>query len=192
MEDGPGAQPHPFNATISDGELELKYFDVTDIETIVPRNATYTLVYNRMGHTVMYQFQMSLFEDEPVEFEFYALNISTVLPRVRPYLLGKEVGEDINLSWEFFEDTNTLIFDIDGHKKVLVGAWIKLPPEEPNYVLGYYKRDGIEPDYSEVPECWDKTGDKGLKISLKMKPMVDLGLFSSSHIEATILSSLNL
>ena len=167
----PEGESYPFDLTISDGTWRKEFKNVTYVETEVPCDATYTMTYNWQGHFEMYQFTIDyLSPGDCIESEFYAIDIPTVVPRAKPYLLGKEVGAIVNLSWH--TESGMLIYDVQVGplgKGALVGSWIKQPklyPEPSSYVKSFQVVDN---DTLTVDSCnnvddmdWD---DKSLYLS---------------------------
>jgi hypothetical protein len=122
----PDGDPYPFDVIISDGEYVQEFNNVTYIDANVSTNITLSLVYFGYHFSNMYECRLSLAPYKIYEFEFYALNESSVLGRVQPYLSGKEIGTTVNLTWHYFTNNNTLIYNVKTdplQKYVFVTTW---------------------------------------------------------------------
>jgi outer membrane protein assembly factor BamB len=186
-------EPHRFNVIISDGEWVQKFDNVTYIEKEVPENFTFTAMYNFGTYYNMYEFLLSLSPGESKEFEFYAINPDSAIGRVKPYLVGKEVGTIVNLTSEYFD--STLTYTVEGepsHKCVFVDTWIQAPTDPcsgPRYVCTWAKYNG---ELQAISACdntdgFDPSANGGLgkitedlpkKISLRSAATISYG-FSS-------------
>jgi len=100
-------------AIISDGEEVQVFENVTDISAVVPDEFTFTAVYHVASHSNMFEIPLTLNAGESLDLEIYAVDPNTVLARVRPYLVGKEVGITVNLLWSYSEEDNTLIYTVE-------------------------------------------------------------------------------
>ena len=134
----PEGDPWPFDVIISDGNWVQRFDSVTYIETTVPDTFTFTYVWNWPPYHTMNQVPLTFAPGEVREFEVYAINRTTVQPRVRPYIFFKEVNANETLSWGWDSLANTLNWSVsmDSGKIVDLGVWIDdALLTYPNYVL---------------------------------------------------------
>lgn len=169
---GPEGEPYPFDRVIvSNGTYRKEFTNLAYIETEVPERATYTFSY-RLGNWESYRnFDMSFEAGEVREFEFYAVNLSDLEPRVRPYLLSQEVGCNASLSYTWNPDAARLDWTVSGQtgKYVSIGVvfgtadllpgdsyWaIPYDPHQPVYCDEYdvHKSALAPPDGGGEPIC---------------------------------------
>jgi hypothetical protein len=124
----PEGEPYPFDVIISDGTWRKEWPSVTYIETEVPVEDTseYTLTYSYDvgNYREFNEVPLSLSPGEIKELEFYAIDLRTAEPRIRPYLYFQEVGASANLTWNWDSVTNTLEWNVSANpgKMVDIGA----------------------------------------------------------------------
>jgi hypothetical protein len=134
----PEGEPYPFDVIISDGIWRQEFKNVTDIETEVPCDATYTCVYRRGGWEFNRNFNITLQPGEVREFEFYAHNLLQIEVRTRPYIFFQEVGADASLYWEWNPETGNLTWTLSGEPEKYVSLMLGIDDdasEPPNYAL---------------------------------------------------------
>jgi hypothetical protein len=142
----PDGNPYPFDLIISDGERVQEFNNITNIATEVPRNITFSIAYSGYNYRNMYECCLSLSPFKVYEFEFYALNESSVLGRVQPYISGKQVGATVNLTWEYNTTNNTLIYKVQTD-----------PPDKYAFVTTWFQAAS---DYGRINETWIVTEAK--------------------------------
>lgn len=97
---------------ISDGEDIQVFENENNISAVVPEEFTLTTVYHVGSHHNSFEIPLTLTSGETLDLEIYAVDPNTVLSRVRPYLVGKEVGTTVNLEWVYSAEDNTLEYTV--------------------------------------------------------------------------------
>ena len=175
----PEGEPYPFDVIISDGTWRKEWKNVTCVETEVPTEFTFAAVYTFDTHHELYEFSFSLSPGEIKEFEFYAINPYTVLGRIRPYLIGKEVGITVNLTWQYFDNTLTYTVQTEpSGKYVFVDTWIQTVTDGRSglrYVSSWAKRNGQSVSCSLCPNGEDYEPDEEIPHTFVLPDIVVTG-----------------
>ncbi|RKY00363.1 hypothetical protein DRP77_11585, partial [Candidatus Poribacteria bacterium] len=165
-EDG---DPYPVDLVISDGSWRAEFKGVRSVEVEVPPIATYTYIYERSGHKVMNQVEISIQPGEIKEFKFHVVDPTKVKPRLQPYILFEEAGADAKLSWSYVGEALTWSLVQNPGRMVEIGVWIDLDlSEPPNYVLSRCEVDqswGVDLPLSIFWNTGNKLASKRSEIS---------------------------
>ena len=148
----PEGEPYPFDdVIISDGTWRKEFKNVTDIETEVPTNASYTFVYHQQEGLEFYRnFNIPILPGEVRAFEFYAQ--PEIKPRVRPYIFCQEASANASLSWEWNPDVRKLTWTLSSEPGKYVDLIFGIDDTAsgpPNYSLLAYVPGGDQP----IPSC---------------------------------------
>ena len=108
----PEGEPYPFDVIISDGEWVQEFDSVTYVETEVPCNATYTLLYSFGEDELRSRLYFPFLPGEIRQFEFYAHDLSEWYTHTRPMLTYQEIGAEPILTWQWDEINNTLTYNV--------------------------------------------------------------------------------